>query len=340
MNKIGIVGAGWRAEMWISVIQKLKDVSVAGVLCRREARAAELSARYGVATVRDVAALDVLGCDAVLVCVSKQSNCSVSEELLSRGLRVLSETPAGMTAQERARLTQYGADVLQFAEQFPLQPRFAALRSCLERGLIGDVHTVSLSCCHGYHAVALMRALLGTGEAVPAVRAVQIDDPYAETQWRGIPRDGAVHGHDRVLALLAFGGRTALYDFSHAQYFSPVRRTRVLVQGTLGEMSPSGGVRLVGGEAAEFSLHAQYGGQGCDLGAPDLISVSLGGEPVYRNAFYGLRLSEEEIAMASALRRALAAFEGREKGYPASAAALDASIADEIKRSISEQKAE
>ena len=74
MNKIGIVGAGWRAEMWISVIQKLKDASVAGVLCRREARAAELSARYGVATVRDVAALDALGCDAVLVCVSKQSN--------------------------------------------------------------------------------------------------------------------------------------------------------------------------------------------------------------------------------------------------------------------------
>lgn len=135
--ELGIVGAGWRAEMWISLINKLQGVHITAVLCRNGARGEELHGRYGVPIVSDAAALCASGCSAVLVCVSKQNNCAVAQEYLSRGLRVLCETPAGMNECERTALLRYGADKLQFAEQFPLQPRFAALKKCLEGGALG-----------------------------------------------------------------------------------------------------------------------------------------------------------------------------------------------------------
>lgn len=327
--ELGIVGAGWRAEMWISLINKLQGVHITAVLCRNGARGEELHGRYGVPIVSDAASLCASGCSAVLVCVSKQNNCAVAREYLSRGLRVLCETPAGMNEGERAALLHYGGNKLQFAEQFPLQPRFAALKKCLEGGALGAVHTLWLSCCHGYHAAALARFLLDTGGEVPEVHVLRTQDDYAETQWRGAPREG-VHAHDRLVSLLSFGRKRAFIDFSHAQYFSAVRADRVLVQGTHGELLNGSGMRLVQGEAAALSLQPLYGGQGCDLGAPDLISISLNGEILYRNPFCGLRLSEEEIGMASCLMRACEAFSGRAAGYPAAEAALDAAIAQNM----------
>lgn len=34
MNRILLIGSGWRARMWARVISALPDVSLAGVLCR------------------------------------------------------------------------------------------------------------------------------------------------------------------------------------------------------------------------------------------------------------------------------------------------------------------
>ena len=64
-------------------------------------------------------------------------------------------------------------------------------------GALGAVHTLWLSCCHGYHAAALARFLLDTGDEVPEVHMLRMQDDYAETQWRGAPREG-VHAHDRL----------------------------------------------------------------------------------------------------------------------------------------------
>ena len=93
----------------------------------------------------------------------------------------------------------------------------------------------------------------------------------------------------------------------------------------MGELNGQDGVCYANGGIVPFRLEKLYNGQDGSLFAPDLVRILCMGECVYENPFCGLRLSEEEIAMAQCLTHFLA-----EKGYSAKEGAIDSLIAQNI----------
>lgn len=323
--RVGIVGTGWRAQAWLRLLSKLQNrFALAGVCCHGEAGAGPLRAA-GVPVFFEPARLWGQGCGFVLVCVAKGAAYGVCRGLLQEGAAVLCETPAGTDEAECAAFAALGGR-LQFAEQYPLLPRFAALRAAAERGMLGRVHTLLLSCCHGCHAAALARALLGTGTLFPQVRALRTEDAYVRIRGREGELPPALQAAERVLAVLRFGGKTALYDFSYPQYFSAIRRPRVLLQGTEGEADAAGGARIDGEDFSAFAFSYRRGGAD-DLAAPCLETVSCGQEVLYRAPFAGAPLSDEELAMGECLLKMQRFVQEGVPFYSPREAALDARIA-------------
>lgn len=321
MDNLLLVGSGWRARMWARLIGVLPDMRLAGVVCRNAQKRAPFEAA-GIPICSAHEQAFVLGADATLVCVSKEDALPVSLFYREHGLRVLCETPAGQTAAER---DMFSASDIAIAEQNPYNPVFRAARKIAESGALGELRALKLSWCHGCHAVALIRALLGTKERIPKVVAHAFSDVYVEYADRGGVRPPQEKACRRVIAHLDFGDRHALYDWSYGQYFSRVRGARFLLQGSRGELTERGGTVFRNGACVPFALHKVYDGQGGDLFAPDLAAIVCSGRPVYENPFRGLRLSEEEIAMAQCLTDFL---HGR--GYPAREGALDSRIAQSM----------
>ena len=341
--KIALVGAGWRAAGWLRLLKKLQDrFALLGVYCRRAERRKALAAA-GVPVADSLGALLQRNPDFVLVCVSKTENLAVCRALLAEGAAVLCETPAGTDEAGSAAFAALRGEKLQFAEQYPFQPRFRAMRAAAERSLIGQPHTLQLSCCHGCHAAALMRFLLGVRGETPSVRVVRLSDAYARIRGREGGLVPSLQKNERILALLRFvdgagsspiqcGEKTVLYDFSYPQYFSGIRRPRALLQGTEGEVDLEGGARISGDSFAEFYFSYCRGGTGGNLGAPGLETVSCGGEVLYRNPFAGRGLSDEEIAMGECLLHMQKFVEEGISFYNANEAADDARIAVAIER--------
>lgn len=122
--------------------------------------------------------------------------------------------------RKRARkCKQYVGKEFQITEQYPLRPRYIAIKKLAEKGYFGKVHTVEVSCCHSYHAAALIRAFLQTQKKLPEITKTLVNDEYYESNGRNGKKPPELKDHQRVMALLDFGDRRAIYDFSHAQYF-------------------------------------------------------------------------------------------------------------------------
>lgn len=323
MTRVALIGSGWRAESWAKLLQRLSDFSLSAVLVRngeKEERFRALGAR----TVRTEEGA-LAGCDLVLVCVSKQNLCDVCDRLVRRGAAVLSETPAGINREERKTFDSFGEQV-QVAEQYPWRPQFRALHALTESGMIGKVNSVTLSCCHDYHAVSLMRKLLSAGRPVE-ITAVRFPDSFYETADRRGDHAPCRLDHSRIHAVLRFGDKVGIYDFTKAQYFSELRQNRVLIRGTRGEIAENEGFRLEGNHVFPFRMEYRYGGGEGRFDRPELLEIVCEGRRLYENPFRGSGFNAEEIAMAESLTRATAFFRGGESFYSASEAVLDSETA-------------
>ena len=111
--------------MWARVISSLSDVSLAGVLCRNPEKRAPFE-KIGVPVCGSYDEALSVCADAVLVCVRKQDNLAVSCFFAEKGYRVLCETPAGGTDEERRLFSE---SEVMIAEQYLLQPVFAAAQA-------------------------------------------------------------------------------------------------------------------------------------------------------------------------------------------------------------------
>lgn len=325
VKTIAVVGAGWRAFSWLNVIKKMPGVALGEVVCRNAENAVKIKNLYPCArVVSDISEIE--RADHVLICVNKASNAEVADNLLGRGFSVFCETPAGFTDIEREKLKSFSDKKFQITEQYPFRPRFIAVRKLCEKGYFGKVHTVEISCCHAYHAVALIRAFLKTGETLPKIVKTAVNDEYYEYDGRGGKKTAELRDHKRVMALLDFGDRRAIYDFSHAQYFSGIRSGRFSVQGTAGEYINGRGFRFDGENEIPFELTPVYRGTDCSLHPIELDKIVCDGEVLFENPFVGCRFGEEETAMALWLKTALELYDDGVPLYSAKEGAVDALI--------------
>lgn len=307
-STVGVVGTGWRAQFFLRLAALLPEqLTLVGATVRRPEVAEQVVDRWGIPTYSSPTELvRRQRPDFVVSSVPWSANPGVVVELVEAGTRVLCETPP---APDLAALRSLWAavghrDAVQVAEQYLELPGHAARRELLRRGLIGDVSSVQVSSTHGYHAVSIMRGFLGAGFESAAVSGVRFTGPLVDPRTRdGWTDDASAKPAGTDLATLDFGdGRSGLYDFTDNQWHNQLRLRRILVRGSHGEISNDDVVRLAAPRTiVRSTLVRSQLGYDLDLDGYDTEHIAFDGAVVYRNPFLGLRLMDEEIAIASML---------------------------------------
>ncbi|MEO5834587.1 MAG: Gfo/Idh/MocA family oxidoreductase [Nakamurella sp.] len=338
---LGVVGAGWRAEFFLRLAAALPEVETVGITVRHSESAAVANERWKVPAYLSPSELVARQRpQLVVVCVSPADNAAVVSDLVAAGIKVLCETPpAPDPAGLRTLWAAVGdAEAVQVAEQYLLMPGHAARREILRRGVIGEPTSAHVSSTHGYHAVSMLRGLLGVGCGTTEVRAVRFTaplvDPLDRSGWTG---DQTTHPAATTLATVDFGdNRSGLYDFTSGQWHNQLRFRRILVRGSRGELFDDAVVRLTGPQAiVASSIVRRQLGQDLNLDGHDTEHLSFDGEIIWRNRFLGQRWMDEEIAIATLLQDAARWAVGAGEGpYPLAEGCQDQLIAWAIDEAV------
>ncbi|HEY4420545.1 MAG TPA: Gfo/Idh/MocA family oxidoreductase [Pseudonocardia sp.] len=330
----GVVGSGWRSLFFLRLARAAPDrLRAAGVVTRTAERGREVTAEWGVPTFRTVE--ELLAADRpdfVIASVPWGQMPVTTREVVALGVPVLAETPPAPDLDGLRSLWSDvgGSGLVQVAEQYLLMPGHAARLALVRAGVIGEPTSVQLSSTHLYHAVSLIRGLLGVDmeEAVVTGRefTAPLVDPLSFGGWN---TDAVPEPRKTTLATIDFGGRSGLYDFTDNQWWNPLRARRIVVRGSIGELVDDRLVRMVDATSPVES-HLVYRRTGVDMNLEgnDLDFVSVDGKVVYRNPYSGTRLSEDDIAVAAFLEAtgAWARDEGPEP-YPLAQGCQDHAIA-------------
>ncbi len=304
-----LVGSGFRALAYLRVAAALPDrLRATAVLSRNPAGAAVRLARFGVPVVGSLAELaGPARPDFVLTSVTSAVNPGLLVQLVESGHAVLSETPP---ASDEAALLALWAAVgaggrVQVAEQYRDQPMNAARLQLVRDGVLGTPTSAQVSITQLYHAVSLLRGALGVGFADAEVRAVAarspLMNPVTRAGWTG---DREPLQQLTTWATLDFGSAVGVYDFTETQTRNPLRASRFLIRGSHGELSEEQVRRLADPRTVlQAPIVRRQTGLHADFEVPDLDQISFEGRVVYRNPYYGARLSDEEIALATMLER-------------------------------------
>jgi predicted dehydrogenase len=308
----GLIGSGWRAEFFLRLASQLPDhFRATGVVTRSAERGAEVTARWGVptfATITELLAADRH--DVVVPCVPWPVMPVATKELVAHGARVLAETPPAPDADGLRDLWDAvgTTGLVQVAEQYMLMPAHAARASVVRSGVIGEPTSVQVSSTHLYHAVSMIRSLLDVGFAPARVVAqsftAPLADPITPAGWTD---DSTPKPAETTIATLDFGGRCGLYDFTSNQWWNPLRGRRIVIRGSLGEIIDDRVVRLTDPRTiVESPLVRDRAGTDLDLRGVDLEHLSFDGKVLWRNDWFGARLSEDDIAVVDLLARTIA----------------------------------
>ncbi|HYS41503.1 MAG TPA: hypothetical protein VEO01_38295, partial [Pseudonocardiaceae bacterium] len=190
------------------------------------------------------------------------------------------------------------------AEQYTRMPAHAARVTLVRSGAIGDPTRVDVSSTHQYHAVSLIRTLLGVGRGPAEVRAVRTTAPLADPLSRAGWADPVeVKQATTTIATIAFrDGGFGVYDFTDNQWHNQLLMRRLLERGTTGELRDQEVVRLTADRTIVRSpIVRRQTGYDLDLDGFDTDHITLGSEVLYRNPYQGRRWNDEEIAIASLL---------------------------------------
>jgi len=301
VTSFAIIGSGWRAEYFWRLAAALDDLTCVGVVSRRRRDLpvpVHLSLDECLASAKP---------DFVVTAVPWDVTPSLVVELVARGVPVLAETPpAPDLAGLRELWHRVGASgLVQVAEQYPRVPAHAARVALVRSGVIGEPTRVDVSSTHQYHAVSLIRTLLGVGRGRAEVRAVRTTAPLADPLSRdGWADEVAVKQATTTIATIAFdGGGLGLYDFTDNQWHNQLLTRRLLVRGTNGELHDQDVVRLAADRTIVRSpIVRRQTGYDLDLDGFDTDHLTFGSDVLYRNPFQGQRWNDEEIAIATLLQ--------------------------------------
>lgn len=331
--RYGVVGTGWRANFFLRLARQVPEMFELVAISTRDAeKALVLREKWNVPVVSS--ADELLGeydPEFVVASVNRVATPDVIRTVTARGFAVLSETPpAGdLDAMRGLWRSLERPELVQVAEQYPYLPKLQAYRTVIGSGRLGDITSAQVSWTHGYHAVAMIRSLLGVGLGDAVVTARSFRSPIAESLSRdGWPSTFANTEVQQTIGFLDFEGSMGLYDFTDSQWFHPLMGRRLTVRGSRGEVVNDQVTWLADPRTpVRETLSRRETGIDGDLEGHDLDTISIGHDVVYRNPFPGARLSDEEIAIASILAQTGAWVRGRaDAPYPLAEASQDHAI--------------
>ena len=306
----GIVGGGWRAEFYIRIAKALPErFHIHTMLVRDEEKGRAIEAKWGIRTVRNLQQFtaEAANLSFAVVSVPRTAAPDVIRELTERRIPVLAETPP---AADLAALTALCESLpkdakVQVAEQYLYQPMHAARIQVARSGKLGEVNHVQVSAAHDYHGISLIRQLLGVGFEEAVISGEQFESSIMQGPSRqGDPLEERMVQSVQRIATLRFGDKLAVYDFTGDQYFSWIRRSRMLVRGTRGELMNSELNYLKDYATPVYTeLRRVDTGHHGNLEGYYHRGVTADGEWLYRNPVAPARLSDDEIAIVACLLR-------------------------------------
>lgn len=305
--RFGIIGGGWRAEFYLRIAQALPEYfQVAAVLVRDPEKGARLTQKWGIPTFSDLASfLGQRDYSFVVVSVPWAASPGYLAELSARGMPVLAETPPApdIAALSELYRTVGGTARIQVAEQYLFQPQHAARIALARSGKLGEVSQAQVSAAHGYHGISLIRHLLGVRFEDAEIGGFSFVSPVTGGPYRDRPPvEGQILDSRQDIAYLRFGGRLGVFDFAQGQYFSWIRRNRIVVRGDKGEIVDDEVAYLENYQTPIFyKLNRIDTGQDGNLEDYHHRGIMGGEQWLYRNPFGRGRLSDDELAIATSL---------------------------------------
>jgi len=327
--RIGLVGAGWRAEFFLRIARELpQHFAVERVLVRTESSATSVTAAWGVPATTDFAGFARGSFDYVIVSAPAEAAGDLVARLAGAGLAVLTETPPAVDVAALETLwSAVGGAPVQVAEQYHLQPHHAARLRVASSGLVGEITSARVSTAHGYHGMSLARRALGVGFDPARITAREVSDRMVTSRGRdGWKATLEEVPNRRTIALLEFdgSGRSAVFDFAEEQYWSPARSRHFSIHGTLGEIDDDDVAYLAGpGRPVHARLERRATGIAGDLEGMFLERIALHDETLYENRFAPARLNDDELAIAEAMHRMARFVETGEEFYGLAEASHD-----------------
>ena len=300
MTRFAIVGTGWRAEYFWRLAAALDGLDCVGMVSRAPK---DLPVPVYVSLDECLTATKP---DFVVTAVPWEVTPSLVVSLVEQGVRVLAETPPAPDLDGlRSLWAAVGTSgLVQVAEQYTRMPAHAARLALVRSGAIGSPTRVDVSSTHQYHAVSLIRTLLGVGRGPVEVRAMRTVAPLADPLSReGWANPVETRQTTTTIATITFtGGGFGVYDFTDNQWHNQLLNRRLLVRGTTGELSDDEVVRLAADRTiVRTPLVRRQTGYDLDLDGFDTDHITCGADVLYRNPYQGQRWNDEEIAIATLL---------------------------------------
>jgi len=323
--RFSIIGTGWRSEFYVRIALKAtKYFELLAIKVRNK----EKEEHFKKMKVRCVYTEEELledKPDFVVVCVDKAHLFEVTLGLLEKGINVFCETPLSVEKEKLLYMMDNLDKIpgkLVITEQYPFLPLYGTAKSVIAEGLMGDVQSVHLSCCHDYHAIALARYFLDEKERGELIFIDKCEESYLETGNRGgAVEDGECRKVKRKRFLYRFkDGKTFTYDFTSDQYHSAFNKTHFEIRGEKGYICDHNfyGKDIKGffGESESSRL---------------IFEFSCDGTKGYAMPYYTELLEGDEAAIAYMMHNFKGYLKGDEKlVYPPEEAMLDAIIATEV----------
>lgn len=329
MTEFVLIGAGWRADFYLRIATALPQrFRITGALVRDEAKGKTFERQWHVPSYRDLETLfKATSPDFAVISTPWAMTPVFINALAKLDLPTLAETPpapdlAGL--KELVPLIKRKAKV-QVAEQYLFQPFHAARLELIKSGRLGKISQAQVSVAHGYHGMSIMRAMLGVSFENASISAKAFTSKIVEGSDRsGPPKKEKLIDSKQIIAYFDFGNKLGVYDFTGDQYFSWIRAPRLLVRGERGELHDTT-VRYLKDFKTPVTLELtrRDAGQGGNLEGYFHQGITAGDTWLYRNPFVPVRLSDEEIAIATCLEKMAAYTKGGSSFYSLAEAAQD-----------------
>lgn len=299
--KFAIVGNGWRSQFFSKLATELDDLEFVGTIVRAPKELPHPT--YG--SIAECFAKSRP--DFIVTAVPWAVNPEVIIEAVSLGIPVLAETPPAPDLSALQRLwTEVGSkNLVQVAEQYPLLPSHASRLSLTRSGAIGEISQVHISSTHDYHAVALMRKYLGIGRHPVKINSQRLTGPLVDPIFRsGWKSDLTTKSATTTLAIIKFAeNASGLYDFTDNQWHNQLRTRRILVRGSLGELSNDEVTHFVAPDTFRTSpIIRRQTGYDLDLDGYRTDHIAFESEILYKNPYVRQSWSDEEIAIATCMK--------------------------------------
>ncbi|MBQ6373775.1 MAG: Gfo/Idh/MocA family oxidoreductase [Clostridia bacterium] len=243
MKRIILIGGGHRASFYMRTARFLpSEFQVVGAYVRKPERAAAFEAYWGVKAYTDFDRLiEEARADYAIVAVFPEFAPEYIRKLAEAKLPILCETPPGLTLEalnDIQRLVDAGAKI-QVSEQYNNAPIHRTRLNVVASGLIGEVSHAQVSVAHDYHGLSMLRNLLGVKYENAKVTAVSLKGKLMDGPTRYntyVPETEVINPTTQTIAVFDYGDKSGVYDFIGEQYASWVRRQRVLILGSKGQI--------------------------------------------------------------------------------------------------------